>query len=76
MKLFLTYLLLIAPTVKTATGIIGGSVLYLWLMSWAVADCGYRPIPGRFAILGAVLLALSLLCPGEEAVAVLLETLK
>lgn len=76
MKLFLTYLLLIAPTAKAAAGISGVSVLTLWLMSWAVAGCGYRPMPGRFANLGAGLLALSILCPGEEAVAVLLEALK
>lgn len=76
MKLFLTYLLLIAPAVKVVAGVFGVSVLSLWLMSWAVAGCGYRPMPGRFANLGAGLLALSLLCPGEEAVAVLLEALK
>jgi hypothetical protein len=57
MKMFLTYLLLIAPTVKTAAGISGVSVLTLWLMSWAVAGCGYRTMPGRFANLGAGLLS-------------------
>ncbi|MDY5201891.1 MAG: hypothetical protein SPH18_07860 [Sutterella parvirubra] len=70
MKLFLTYVLLIAPAVKVVAGVFGGFVLFVWIISWGDSGCG------RFGYLGAVLLALSILCPDHEAAAVLLEALK
>ena len=76
MKLFLTYLLLIAPTAKTVSGISGVSLTILYVIAFLAQSEYVNPLPAWIGILGAVLLALSLLCPGEEAVAVLLETLK
>lgn len=76
MKLFLTYLLLIAPTVKTVSGISGVSLTILYVIAFLDQSEYVNPLPAWIGILGAVLLGVCVLCPGKEAAAQLLEALK
>lgn len=76
MKLFLTYLLLIAPTAKTVSGISGVSLTILYVIAFLAQSEYVNPLPAWIGILGAVLLGVCVLCPGKEADAQLLEALK
>lgn len=76
MKLFLTYLLLIAPTAKAAAGISGVTVTLFYFCALLAESEYVKPLPGLVGILGAALLAVFVLLPSRDAANVLLEALK
>lgn len=74
MKLFLTYLLLISPTVGAVACVVGVPALFFYICS--LIGTGGRLLPGWVGLMGAGLIALFALCPDEQSARLLLEALK